>query len=625
MRSVAGIGTLVLLLVFGVAANAQVVMSEIFNYPEGALCDDSTYINTTSPFYPLSANNVSGGLWVNGSTSKNDDPLLVQASALTYPGYVLSGLGKKVWCPNLTSNTSNNRAARVFDTQTGKVYFSVMVNLPTLTDLSASTSSGGEYLFGLYTAAGFATANGRGLVTFKQSATAGKFIMGVRANSTATAGWVSKDLDTLTTHLVVVAYDRTTATAEIWVNPSLTGIAPTPDATSYLGGADAATDLGRFGIYQRGSKPHAYVGGIRVGTAWVAITNIASVPMTETFAYPLGALCDVSATLNTTSPYYPVAANDVSSGIWINGSTSKNDDPLLVQSGALTYAGYALSGLGNKVWCPNLVGNTSNNRASRAFDVQTGKVYFAALVNLPTLTDLSASTSSGGEYLMGLYTSAGFATANGRGLVTFKQSATAGKFIMGIRANSTATAGWVSKDLDTLTTHLVVAAYDRSTATAQIWVNPSITGTEPTADATSYLGGADAATDLGRFGIYQRGTKPHAYVGGITVAAAWPLSAPNSVSEKTTTAPAEFRLVGNYPNPFNPTTRIAFTVAKNAHASLIVFNLLGQEVATLFDQEAMTGREYEVTFSGASLSSGMYLVRLTSDGATSVHKMLLMK
>jgi hypothetical protein len=624
MRAVLSAAVALLWLVTGVSAYGQILLTETFNYGDGALCSDSAYLNTTSPYYPLVANDVSGGLWVNGSTSTNDDPLLVQPGALSYPGYILSGLGKKVWCPNLTSNTSNNRASRLFPAVTGRVYYAAMVRLPNISDLSASTSSGGEYLFGVYSSASFATAAGRGLVTFRLSDSTGKYQIGIRATSTATAGWVNKQLDTASTYLVAVCYDRTTATAQIWINPPLTGgTEPAPEATSVIGSADANADIGRFGIYQRGSKPHAYVGGVRVGTSWVAVSNTASLPLTETFNYPLGALCDVSATLNTTSPFYPVPSNDASGGIWMNGSTSKNDDPLLVQSGPLTYTAYALSGIGNKVYCPNMVGNTSNNRASRAFTAQTGKVYYSILVNLPTLADLSSSTSSGGEYLVGLYTNASFATASGRGLVTFRLSGTSGKYQVGIRASSTATAGWVAKDLDTNTTQLVVVSYSLSATKADVWVNPAIPSLEPVADATSSLGATETNTDIGRFGIYQRGTKPHAYVGGVYVSTAWPLTGPQSVNESPLFGPNSFKLIGNYPNPFNPSTTIAFTVDRTAPTSLRVFNLLGQHVQTLFEGEALSGRMYEVTFGEMNLPSGLYFARLESAGKSLVHKMIL--
>jgi hypothetical protein len=623
MKSIIRYALLLILLCLVTSSSAQIVLTETFDYATGALCDDSTNLNVTSPYYPLAANNVSKGLWVNGSTSKNDDPLLVKSDPLTYSGYILSGVGKKVWCPNLLSNTSNNRASRTFPAQTGKIYYAVMVQLPNNLNLSSSTSSGGEYLFGVYSSASFSSSAGRALVTFRSSDSTGKYQIGIRANSTAQAGWVAMHLDTAKTYLVAVSYDRASGLAQIWVNPPLTGTQPPAAASSSLGSADANADIGRFGIYQRGEKPHAYLGGIRVGTGWIAVTNVASLPLAETFAYELGALCDVSATLNATSTYYPVAANNVSNGIWMNGSTSKNDDPLLVMADPLLYAGYPLSGKGHKVWCPNLPGNTSNNRASRLFDSQLNKVYYAALVLLPATTDLSSSTSSGGEYLLGLYSSASFATATGRGLVTFRSSAASGKYQIGVRANSTATAGWVGKDLEAGVAQLVVVGYDRATGTAEIWVNPPVSSVMPAADASSGLGAADTNADIGRIGLYQRGSKPHAYVGGILVNSGWPLETTGvDAAEKM---PVEFATLRNYPNPFNPETRIVFALPITAKTSLRVFNMAGQEVAHLFDQQAYAGQRYEIAFNAHALGSGIYYARLEYDGIQRTAKMVVIK
>jgi len=60
----------------------------------------------------------------------------------------------------------------------------------------------------------------------------------------------------------------------------------------------------------------------------------------------------------------------------------------------------------------------------------------------------------------------------------------------------------------------------------------------------------------------------------------------------------------NYPNPFNPETEIAFAVESTGKATLRVYNLLGQEVATLFDGLADPGRYYRVRFGGVGLPSG---------------------
>jgi hypothetical protein len=87
----------------------------------------------------------------------------------------------------------------------------------------------------------------------------------------------------------------------------------------------------------------------------------------------------------------------------------------------------------------------------------------------------------------------------------------------------------------------------------------------------------------------------------------------------------EFKLQQNYPNPFNPTTTVGFTIARNGFTTLKVYNILGQEVATLFDGNALAGKKYSTQFNAAELSSGVYFSVLKSNGEMQVHKMLLLK
>lgn len=90
-------------------------------------------------------------------------------------------------------------------------------------------------------------------------------------------------------------------------------------------------------------------------------------------------------------------------------------------------------------------------------------------------------------------------------------------------------------------------------------------------------------------------------------------------------APREFSLKQNYPNPFNPTTEIKFSVENTARATLEIYNLLGQKVATLFDDVAEAGQYYRVQLNAANFASGMYLYRLQSGARTDLKKMLLLK
>ncbi len=88
--------------------------------------------------------------------------------------------------------------------------------------------------------------------------------------------------------------------------------------------------------------------------------------------------------------------------------------------------------------------------------------------------------------------------------------------------------------------------------------------------------------------------------------------------------PKDFVLKQNFPNPFNPSTKIQFAMAKTGFARLSIFNILGQEVQVLVNEELKSG-EYEVTFNALKLSSGIYFYRLTTDNFSETRKMVLVK
>jgi hypothetical protein len=90
-------------------------------------------------------------------------------------------------------------------------------------------------------------------------------------------------------------------------------------------------------------------------------------------------------------------------------------------------------------------------------------------------------------------------------------------------------------------------------------------------------------------------------------------------------APEKVVLAQNYPNPFNPSTLIEFVVPMNGHATMTVYNVLGQEVATLFDGNAEAGRINTARFDASTLPSGLYFYTLRSAGQTETRRMLLMK
>ncbi|MCK5086317.1 MAG: T9SS type A sorting domain-containing protein [Melioribacteraceae bacterium] len=95
------------------------------------------------------------------------------------------------------------------------------------------------------------------------------------------------------------------------------------------------------------------------------------------------------------------------------------------------------------------------------------------------------------------------------------------------------------------------------------------------------------------------------------------------VDDKTT-LPESYSLAQNYPNPFNPTTMITYAIPEKANVTLTVYNLLGQEVATLVNEVKNVGT-YEVNFKANQLTTGVYFYTIQAGQFTSTKKMMLIK
>jgi len=99
---------------------------------------------------------------------------------------------------------------------------------------------------------------------------------------------------------------------------------------------------------------------------------------------------------------------------------------------------------------------------------------------------------------------------------------------------------------------------------------------------------------------------------------------PVNVADNASPIPMYHRLLQNYPNPFNPTTVIGYLLPVTGATSLKVFNMLGEEVATLVDG-VMTAGEHDVVFDGKDLCSGIYVYRLAVNGVIMAGKMVLLR
>lgn len=103
-----------------------------------------------------------------------------------------------------------------------------------------------------------------------------------------------------------------------------------------------------------------------------------------------------------------------------------------------------------------------------------------------------------------------------------------------------------------------------------------------------------------------------------------PLTMPTEVIPYTNEVPSGYQLMQNWPNPFNPSTYIAFVLPKDDFVKLEVFDMLGNSIKTLVEGNHRAGT-YNIFFDGEGLASGVYLYKLTTGNFTETKKMLMLK
>ncbi len=101
------------------------------------------------------------------------------------------------------------------------------------------------------------------------------------------------------------------------------------------------------------------------------------------------------------------------------------------------------------------------------------------------------------------------------------------------------------------------------------------------------------------------------------------------IENQNNKVPTEFSLFQNYPNPFNPSTKIEYRIPLNvkgetSNVSLIVYDILGREVATLVNKQQKPGH-YEAQFDASDLTSGIYFYKLQSGKFVESKKMILLR
>jgi hypothetical protein len=89
-------------------------------------------------------------------------------------------------------------------------------------------------------------------------------------------------------------------------------------------------------------------------------------------------------------------------------------------------------------------------------------------------------------------------------------------------------------------------------------------------------------------------------------------------------SPRAFLLEQNFPNPFNPSTTIRYSLGRAAHVKLVIFSILGQQVATLVNETQESGY-HAVKFDGSRLATGVYFYRIQAESFVQTKKFLLLK
>jgi hypothetical protein len=164
------------------------------------------------------------------------------------------------------------------------------------------------------------------------------------------------------------------------------------------------------------------------------------------------------------------------------------------------------------------------------------------------------------------------------------------------------------------------------------------------AGKTKNTGNWSAAVDFDRHtSIYYRDTLDCAYptssslytaaTGGYPIGdlnwfpdryAAWVNDPVSGVGETPEGIPLKYSLEQNFPNPFNPSTRITLSLPQESHVTVEVFDIVGRKVATLVNEQMGAGR-HVVEFNAAEFSSGVYFYTMMTGGQTLSRKMMLLK
>ena len=295
-------------------------------------------------------------------------------------------------------------------------------------------------------------------------------------------------------------------------------------------------------------------------------------------------------------------------------------NPITVTAPGLTFTNYVNSGIGNAARMRN--SGQDYYKQFTGDSVASGSLYVSFMLKVD-----SAKT---GDYFMALLPPTSTTLYTSRFYV--KDSSGLG-FLLGV-SKGAASGGPIvygTTIYSLNTTYMVVLKYKFNTTSTtddemSFYVfNTSLSSTEPgTPTVGPVVGTVSDATSFGRVGLRQgsAASSPTLTIDGLQVATAWT----NLVGVRNISTVADnFNLAQNYPNQFNPSTTINFSIAKAGFVTLKIYDITGKEVKSLVNNN-MTAGKYEVSANLSSLNSGVYFytINVTGDANYSATKKLML-
>lgn len=328
--------------------------------------------------------------------------------------------------------------------------------------------------------------------------------------------------------------------------------------------------------------------------------------------------------------YTPGRLTSLSGGNWISYSGDTLTNYIQVTSGNLGYSSYPYDSVGNKITIHAVTSSAEDAYREFATQLPDCNIYVSFLLRITSST-MSADTSTNGDYFMALLPSTSTTALVGR--VSVKQSATSGKYMIGIRTSSSNTTNWSSLELDVDGTYLVVLNYNLITGNtndvAKLWVNPALPGPETTADVVQASALTSDPADIARIAIRQGYTAsshmqtPDADIDGIMVGSTWESVTGVEGKPANNDLPVNFALKAS-PNPASSRSLISFSLPKATDTELSIFNIAGQKVATLA-KGTMTAGDHSVVWQTNQVSNGVYFYQLQAGNRLVSQKIVVVK